>query len=135
VSQAQWIAHLIIEGVARLEPHNRAGLVVVLQVLADPWQIDGDGNAVLAKQLCRADARKLKQLGGLHRASREDHFALGACGMRLAASHPFHADGAPSFQHDARGMRCRGHFRLERAKAERRKATAALSRQRGAILS
>jgi len=30
VSQAQWIAHLIIEGVARLEPHNRAGLVVVL---------------------------------------------------------------------------------------------------------
>ena len=48
--QAQRIAHVVVERVARLQPDDGARLVVVLQVLADAGQIGNDCDAVLPQQ-------------------------------------------------------------------------------------
>ena len=52
-------------------------LVAVLQVLADPRQLDAHGNAERVQHLARADARQHQELRRIESAAAQDHLSGG----------------------------------------------------------
>ena len=78
---------------------------MVLQVFADAGQVLHDGDAQLAKQRRRPDARQLQQLRRLNRTRAQQDLGAAArhfVGTRLSIAH---THGAPALDHQAGGLR------------------------------
>src|SRR5262249_39740787 len=80
---------------------------MILQVLADAWQVMHAGDAMSAEGSGVADARQHQQFRRLERAGGEDDLAPCAKLLLLLPLHVFDGDGALALEQDARGLRPR----------------------------
>ena len=76
-------------------------------------------DAVLLQLRARADARQHQQLRRLQRAGAEQHLAPRLQLLQLAADAHLHADRAPAFEQDARGVGLGHHLQVGAAQVRR----------------
>src|SRR5262249_41978937 len=79
-------------------------LEMVLQVLADSWQIGNDVNPVRSEETGRPDAGELKQLRGVDGSAGQDDLARAGLG-ELTALAVFDADSPGPLEQDLRDER------------------------------
>ena len=86
-------------------------LEVILQVLADAWQVLDDVDSVLAQQLLVTDTRDLQQLRGVDGTSGKNDL-VSEYAVDAALPLVFHADGLLAFEEDLGGKRAGTHLEV-----------------------